>query len=533
MKAIEAINNLDGKETLSDQEKKSLNNLERNDYVQAKTELGDTTITVYDETKPIKDIVTEIAQGEMNPEGIRWENWAKIQAYLIANGQDLHGWMWKLWIDGSLWKYSREAIKNTKTITETETPTKTEKQETTESVETNNAILYSSSSELLNADLIDHLVADGTQWETCYNLLKESQDELGNPTYTLKQSYFNNKTNTFTIYYTSEETQKKESITIKSDEITSKNAKWQVRYNIEKFGESIADKINEEEQKLHRKKIEEGNKRFDQEIMDEGKQNQELINNGIKDFNYNTIKNPLIKEYFTKTQQHGKILQCSEGTISTITIQNKLTNTENKLKLTDITTNKQFDAQKFEQQLNKLYENSAISYIKENFNKRIQNFGDISKINLNTLNIAKTTFNRLYHDFQKTTIQEGEMLPRWEFQEQYATLSNLKQRLEKQETYLLANKKIEELIPEIEEAFDGIERLSKDTIKVENTIKLLKNAWITAYAENNGRDIVINNSNDIHTAFQNSNNESRYQNYIQQIQNITQEYSDVQVRTIN
>ncbi|MBQ7074413.1 hypothetical protein IJM86_05205 [bacterium] len=71
MKAIEAINNLDGKETLSDQEKKSLNNLERNDYVQAKTELGDTTITVYDETKPIKDIVTEIAQGEMNPEGIR------------------------------------------------------------------------------------------------------------------------------------------------------------------------------------------------------------------------------------------------------------------------------------------------------------------------------------------------------------------------------------------------------------------------------------------------------------------------------
>ncbi|MBQ7074411.1 hypothetical protein IJM86_05195 [bacterium] len=146
--------------------------------------------------------------------------------------------------------------------------------------------------------------------------------------------------------------------------------------------------------------------------MDEGKQNQELINNGIKDFNYNTIKNPLIKEYFTKTQQHGKILQCSEGTISTITIQNKLTNTENKLKLTDITTNKQFDAQKFEQQLNKLYENSAISYIKENFNKRIQNFGDISKINLNTLNIAKTTFNRLYHDFQKTTIQEGEMLPR-------------------------------------------------------------------------------------------------------------------------
>ncbi|MBQ7074412.1 hypothetical protein IJM86_05200 [bacterium] len=77
----------------------------------------------------------------------------------------------------------------------------------------------------MNADLIDHLVADGTQWETCYNLLKESQDELGNPTYTLKQSYFNNKTNTFTIYYTSEETQKKESITIKSDEITSKNAK--------------------------------------------------------------------------------------------------------------------------------------------------------------------------------------------------------------------------------------------------------------------------------------------------------------------
>lgn len=517
MNAMEAINQLDNNWELSKEEKRELNNLEKKDYVQAKNQLWDTTITAYWENITVKDAVNQIAKGEMNTEGLKWDNWAKIQAYLIANNADIGTYTSaKLWIDGSLWKNSKDAI--TKVAREDTQQQKIDdlQRQLDEQRQLNNSedTEVRNISQLLAADFKDYV------WDyqdEQYNLISQS----GNNEWQLISAYQWSTPDSLVIYYGKiwswPNGRGKKSITIENVS-TFKSDKNSGKLSCKKIWAEIQKKIQESEKSLEMNK------------------DINSIKEGLKNITANDYENPTVKKFFKDTHRNFQLwmLPTIVGKSIAIFDGKKSYSIPKETLLKDW----KFQTDSFIQYMGKQYEEIAIQYCEQDFNKRINqlkipdkdmNANNWSNINTMWLPTQRSKTAYLWEFITKCNhiIKEMDIYQKhWcNFEQQRQTVSNIIDQTNKKINYISSKDKLTNIIPEIEDRFDGVARLRYRSTKTQETQKLLNSIWISSTLSHNDEDITIHNNNKIHNDFKNVNKEYEYNNLINQIQNIFQTYN--------